>query len=80
MGFNYESCGYKDLSSFLKDMKANAGKQFNAFLQLCKKNSALLSAMVNKEFYNMAYNYNGSDFGDYDVKIRRTYGSQKKGR
>nr|WP_276511537.1 N-acetylmuramidase domain-containing protein [Cronobacter turicensis] len=80
MGFNYESCGYDDLDSFLKDMKANAGKQLYAFLHLCKKNSALLTAMVNKDFYNMAYNYNGSDFGDYDVKMRRTYESLEKGR
>ncbi|EOE5508324.1 N-acetylmuramidase family protein [Cronobacter sakazakii] len=78
MGFNYESCGYNDLSAFLKDMKASAGKQLNAFLHLCKKNSALLTAMVNKDFYNMAYNYNGSDFGDYDVKMRRTYESLEK--
>jgi hypothetical protein len=28
----------------------------------------------------MAFNYNGSDFGDYDVKIRRTYESLEKGR
>lgn len=80
MGFNYESCGYKDLGTFLKDMKSNAGKQLNAFLHLCNKNSSLLSAMVNKDFYNMAFNYNGSDFGDYDVKIRRTYESLEKGR
>lgn len=78
MGFNYDSCGYKYLDSFLKDMKSNAGKQLNAFLYLCNKNSSLLSAMVNKDFYNMAFNYNGSDFGDYDVKIRRTYESLEK--
>ncbi len=80
MGFNYESCGYKDLGTFLKDMNANAGKQLNAFLHLSKKNSSLLSAMVNKDFYNMAFNYNGSDFGDYDVKMRRTYESLEKNR
>jgi hypothetical protein len=34
---------------------------------------SLLSAMINKDFYNMAYNYNGSDFGDYDRKIEQTY-------
>lgn len=45
---------------------------------MCNKNSALLSAMVNKDFYNMAFNYNGSDFGDYDVKIRRVYESLEK--
>ncbi len=78
MGFNYDSCGYKYLDSFLKDMKSNAGKQLNAFLYLCNKNSSLLSAMVNKDFYNMVFNYNGSDFGDYDVKIRRTYESLEK--
>lgn len=80
MGFNYESCGYKDPGSFLKAMKANAGQQLNPFLHLSKKNSALLSALVNKDFYNMAYNYNGSDFGDDDVKICRTYRNLEKGR
>ncbi|MEN0579042.1 Protein of unknown function [Phytobacter palmae] len=64
--------------SFLKDMKSNAGKQLSAFLHLCNKNSALLSAMMNKDFYNMAFNYNGSDFGDYDIKIRRTYNGLEK--
>jgi len=80
MGFNYEACGYKDIGTFLKDMKSNAGKQLNAFLHFCNKNSSLLSAMVNKDFYNMAFNYNGSDFGDYDIKIRRAYESLEKGR
>lgn len=78
MGFNYELCSYKYFDSFLKDMKSNAGKQLSAFLHVFNKNSALLSAMVNKGFYNMAFNYNGSDFGDYDVKIRRTYESLEK--
>lgn len=78
MGFNYELGGYKYLDSFLKDMKTNAGKQLNVFLYLCNKNSTLLSTMMNKDFYSMAFNYNGSHFGDYDVKIRRTYENLEK--
>jgi hypothetical protein len=78
MGFNYESCGYKDISDFLNDMKYSAGKQLNAFLTLCKSNSQLLSAMTNKDFYNMAFYYNGSDFGDYDIKMRNAYNRLSK--
>jgi len=79
MGFNYTMCGYKSIEHFLCDMKASAGKHLEAFLIFCQKNVALNHAMVNKDFYGMAYHYNGSDFGNYDQQMKRMYESLNRG-
>ncbi|MCL2891546.1 N-acetylmuramidase family protein [Brenneria tiliae] len=73
MGFNHAACGYKDVFIFVNAMKANAGNHLNAFLKLCQSNAALLSAMQRKDFKSMAYNYNGKDYGDYDIRMQRVY-------
>lgn len=73
MGFNYKNAGYDDVYSFVKAMKANAGNHLQCFLNFCAKNPALLSAMQKNDFVNMARNYNGIDYGDYDQKIKLAY-------
>lgn len=73
MGFNYQMCGYKSVEKFLCDMKASAANHLEAFLIFCQKNVALNQAMANKDFYGMAYHYNGSDFGNYDQQMKDLY-------
>ncbi len=73
MGFNYESCGYKTVFEFVAALKVNAGNQLKAFLGFCSKSPALMKAMKAKDFTSMAFNYNGEDYGNYDVLMRKAY-------
>ncbi|KAF2410604.1 N-acetylmuramidase family protein [Pseudomonas antarctica] len=73
MGFNFAACGYKTVFDFVSAMKLNAGHQLQAFVGFCRKNPALLKAMKNKDYAGMAFNYNGSDYGDYDKRIQKAY-------
>lgn len=73
MGFNFAACGFKDVFAFVAAMKLNAGAQLMAFVNFCKKNPALIKAMKNKDYAAMARNYNGADYGNYDVLIKKAY-------
>ncbi len=73
MGFNYESCGYKDVKGFVAAMKASERGQLDAFVGFCKKRRGMVDAMRNKDFATMAMLYNGKDYGDYDQRIRKAY-------
>ncbi|QRR30730.1 N-acetylmuramidase family protein [Pseudomonas simiae] len=73
MGFNYASCGYKTVFEFSAALKVNAGNQLKAFLGFCSKSPALMKAMKSKDFTSMARNYNGEDYGNYDVLMQKAY-------
>jgi len=73
MGFNYASCGYKTVFEFAAALKVNAGNQLKAFLGFCSKSPALMKAMKSKDFTSMARNYNGEDYGNYDVLMQKAY-------
>jgi hypothetical protein len=73
MGFNFASCGYKTVFEFAAAMKINAGQQLKAFLGFCAKNPAFIKAAKNKDYAGMARSYNGEDFGDYDVRIKKAF-------
>ena len=73
MGFNYASCGYKTVFEFSAALKVNAGNQLKAFLGFCSKSPALMKAMKSKDFTGMARNYNGEDYGNYDVLMQKAY-------
>lgn len=73
MGFNYESCGYDDVDSFVEAMKRSARGQLDAFIGFCKTTSGMIPAMATRNFQTMATLYNGSDYGDYDQRIARAY-------
>ena len=73
MGFNYASCGYKTVFEFSAALKVNAGNQLKAFLGFCSKSPALMKAMKAKDFTGMARNYNGEDYGNYDVLMQKAY-------
>ncbi|MGY2411630.1 N-acetylmuramidase family protein [Pseudomonas pergaminensis] len=73
MGFNYASCGYKTVFEFAAALKVNVGNQLKAFLAFCANSPALITAMKAKDFTSMARNYNGKDYGNYDVLMREAY-------
>lgn len=73
MGFNFASCGYKTVFEFSAALKVNAGNQLKAFLGFCSKSPALMKAMKTKDFTGMARNYNGEDYGNYDVLMQKAY-------
>lgn len=51
----------------------NAGNQLKAFLALCSHSPVLMKAMKAKDFTAMARNYNGEDYGSYDVLMKKAY-------
>jgi len=73
MGFNFADCGYKNAFEFVTAMKLNAGQQLKAFLGFCSKNPAFIKAAKSKDYAGIARSYNGNDYGDYDVRIKRAY-------
>lgn len=66
MGFNYKSCGFADVESFVTSMKAGERGQLDAFVGFCKGKQSLVNALANKDFKKIAYLYNWQDFGNYD--------------
>jgi hypothetical protein len=73
MGFNYTSCGYDSVNSFVAAMKAGEQGQLKAFIAFCKAVPGMVDAIKNKNFVKMATLYNGADYGDYDVRISKAY-------
>jgi hypothetical protein len=73
MGFNFAACGYKTVFEFVAALKINAGSQLRAFLSFCSQSPTLMKAMKDKDYVAMARNYNGKDYGNYDVLIEKAY-------
>lgn len=74
MGFNYIHCGYKDVETFVEDMKTSEGKQLAAFVSFLK-NQNLAKHLRKKEWASFAYLYNGPNYhqNDYHKKLRLAY-------
>lgn len=73
MGFNFRTCGYKNVDDFVAAMKAGERGQLEAFVGYCKSTPRLTQALVDKNFALMAKLYNGADYGDYDKKIEKAF-------
>lgn len=73
MGFNYKTCGYPDVDTFVDKMKAGQQGQLDAFIGFCKATRGLAEALAAKNFAKCATLYNGADFGDYDKRIERAF-------
>jgi len=73
MGFNYASCGYKNVTDFALAMKADEAGQLDAFVGYCQATSGLVTALVNLDYATLAELYNGEDYGDYDKRIEKHY-------
>lgn len=79
MGFNYEPAGYKDVFTFVADMKATEGKQLQAMASFIKANPSMNRALVSKDWASFARAYNGPAYAknQYDVKLDAAYKSFK---
>jgi hypothetical protein len=73
MGFNWEDCGYEDVTAFVAAMKAGEPGQLAAFVGYCLKKHGMVTALKTKNFIKMAELYNGKDYGDYDKRIQKAY-------
>lgn len=73
MGFNYASCGYKNVDGFVAAMKAGERGQLDAFVGFCKSTKGLTKALASKDFANLARLYNGQDYGNYDKLIEKSF-------
>lgn len=75
MGFNYALCGYGNVESFVKDMKASEDYQLAAFVKFVKSQPGLLNALRAKNWARFAELYNGSNYAinQYDVKLADAY-------
>lgn len=77
MGFNYQTLGYRTPSDFAAAMKQGSKGQIDAFVGFCKAVNGMVAAMRRCDYTFMARNYNGPDYGDYDVRIKRAHGRLK---
>lgn len=73
MGYNFETCGYKTVDDFVAAMKSGEPDQLKAFVKFCKKNPRLIRAIREKDFAEMAKQYNGPKYSGYDEKIKKAY-------
>ena len=73
MGFNFKTCGYADVDSFVDKMKAGQQGQLDAFVGFCKSTKGLPQALAVQNFATCATLYNGPDYGDYPVRIARAF-------
>jgi hypothetical protein len=73
MGFNYDQCGFSDVEAFVAAMKASERKQLDTFVHFCKRTPGLPSALRHKQYARIATLYNGKDYGNYDVRIKKAF-------
>ncbi len=74
MGFNYASCGYKDVRSFVIAMRNSAYNQLEAFCSFVKTNK-LDKYMKSHDWAGFAKRYNGAGYAEnkYDEKLAKAY-------
>lgn len=75
MGFNFSICGYKDVNTFVSDMKASERNQLKAFTGFVKSQPKLLDALKVKNWPLVARLYNGPTYAQnsYDKKLEFNY-------
>jgi hypothetical protein len=74
MGFNFSVCGYKDVDSFVKDMKTNEDRQLAAFTGYVL-HGGLERFLKVLDWDGFAYHYNGPEYkkNNYAVKLAKAY-------
>ena len=70
MGFNYNLCGYLNVSTFIQDMRQSETKHLDAAIGYLKKVNGLMAAMKQRNYTRVAEMYNGKDQQGYDTKLR----------
>lgn len=76
MGFNYRTCGYVSLTSFIDAMKANEIEHLNGLSFFIMNKATLLRAIQNRDWGAVAANYNGT--GAVSVYGPKLEGNYKK--
>lgn len=78
MGFNYKRCGYSSAQKMYDDFATGEKAQLEGFNKFILYDPILLNACQNKNYYTMAYRYNGSGNADaYASKIEVAYTAYK---
>ncbi|MDE6742514.1 MAG: N-acetylmuramidase family protein [Lachnospiraceae bacterium] len=78
MGFNYKRCGYSSAQKMYDDFATGEKAQLEGFNKFIIYDPILLNACQNKNYYTMAYRYNGSGNADtYASKIEVAYTAYK---
>ncbi len=74
MGGNYQSAGYTNVETFVKDMYESEGKQLLAMVQFIKSNG-LADELRQQNWAGFAHGYNGPGYraNNYDVKLRDAF-------
>ncbi len=75
LGMNHKAAGYGTVDQFVRAMCQSAAQQIDAFVSFIKADSALLSAIRNKNWALFALHYNGSAYAKnrYDTQLAEKY-------
>ena len=79
MGFNFASCGYKNVKDFVNDMYESEEKQLRAMCMFIKYNPKMFNALKKEDWTTFASLYNGSGYkqNKYDTKLQLAYNKWK---
>jgi hypothetical protein len=74
MGFNYPSCGFRNVEDFVEAHKESEAKQLEAFCVFLRTNG-LIFHLVKQDWATFARRYNGPAFevNKYDQKLKKAY-------
>lgn len=78
MGFNHKAVGWKDVESFVRDMKKSEAEHLKAFVGYVKHRK-LIAALKSKDWAAFAKGYNGELYHlyQYDLKMANAYNAFK---
>lgn len=74
MGFNYATCGYDDVSTFIADMEISEAKQANAMFKFMESKN-IIEDLRRHDWAGFAFGYNGEGYkqNNYDIKLEKAY-------
>lgn len=74
MGENYEGCGYRNVEAYVAELSHSEKGQLAGFEKFIRMKPALLRAMQQKDWREIAHYYNGTaNIDDYAPKLQRAY-------
>lgn len=73
MGFHWETLGYPSIFHMVRAMAASEGDQLDSLVRFIKANPSLWTALKVGDWAKVAAGYNGSDYGDYDKRLKNNY-------
>jgi hypothetical protein len=78
MGFNFKTCGFTDVKSYVNSMYISELEQLKAFGCFIKA-SGWIGKLQNKDWAGFAKCYNGPDYAQnqYDIKLQNAYNKFK---